>query len=229
VGSRAMNRRMFLASAAAALRLRGDTKLLLPSDQADELNFRLMWYNPVAPIDPAAYKLQIKGLVEKPFGLSIVDLRRLPQESQNSRMRCVQGWSARTDWGGFRFGHLLETAKPRKNAKVVRVECADKWYEYFSIDDLLRPRVLFAMDMHGHALADRHGAPLRIIDPARYGYKSAKLVTSIEFVESGKGSMACDIASYYSPTGEIQAGYDLPLDLGGKTKRKIHGGEITEY
>ncbi len=41
--------------------------------------------------------------------------------------------------------------------------------------------------------------------------------------------MACDIASYYSPTGEIQAGYDTPLDLGGKTKRKIYGGEITEY
>ena len=115
-----MNRRMFLASAAAAVTLggdtkvRGDTKLLLPSDQADELNFRLMWYNPVAPIDPAAYKLQIKGLVEKPLGLAISDLRRLPPESQNSRLRCVQGWSARTDWGGFRFGHLLETAKPQE-------------------------------------------------------------------------------------------------------------------
>jgi DMSO/TMAO reductase YedYZ molybdopterin-dependent catalytic subunit len=224
----AMNRRLFLASAAAAA-LRGDTKLLLPSDQADEYNFRLMWYNPVAPIDPATYRLQVKGLVEKPLSFSIAELRRLPHDSQNSRLRCVQGWSARTDWGGFRFGHLLDAAKPRKNAKVVRVESADKWYEYFSIEDLLRPRVLFAMDMHGQPLADRHGAPLRIIDPARYGYKSAKLVTSIEFVESGKGSMACDIASYYSPTGEIQPGYDTPLDLGAKTKRKISGGEITEY
>jgi DMSO/TMAO reductase YedYZ molybdopterin-dependent catalytic subunit len=224
-----MTRRLFIASAAAAATLRGDTKLLLPSDQADEYNFRLMWYNPVAPIDPVAYRLQVKGLVEKPLSLSIADLRRLPHDSQNSRLRCVQGWSARSDWGGFRFGHLLESAKPRKIAKAVRLECADKWYEYFTIDDLLRPRVLFAMDMHGQPLADRHGAPLRVIDPARYGYKSAKLVTSIEFVEAGKGSMACDIASYYSPTGEIQAGYDTPLDLTGKTKRKIYGGEITEY
>jgi DMSO/TMAO reductase YedYZ molybdopterin-dependent catalytic subunit len=223
-----MTRRLFIVSAAAAA-LRADTKLLLPSDQADEYNFRLMWYNPVAPIDPATYRLQVKGLVEKPLSFSVADLRRLPHESQNSRLRCVQGWSARTDWGGFRFGHLLEAAKPRKTAKTVRVECADKWYEYFAIEDLLAPRVLFAMDMHGQPLADRHGAPLRIVDPARYGYKSSKLVTSIEFVESGKGSMACDIASYYSPTGEIQPGYDTPLDLGGKTKRKIHGGEITEY
>jgi DMSO/TMAO reductase YedYZ molybdopterin-dependent catalytic subunit len=224
-----MTRRVFIASAAAAATLRGDTKLLLPSDQADEYNFRLMWYNPVEPIDPVTYRLRVKGLVEKPLSFSIVDLRRLPHDSQNSRLRCVQGWSARTDWGGFRFGHLLEWAKPRKTAKAVRLECADKWYEYFTIDDLLRPRVLFAMDMHGQPLADRHGAPLRVIDPARYGYKSAKLVTSIEFVEAGKGSMACDIASYYSPTGEIQAGYDTPLDLSGKTKRKIYGGEITEY
>ena len=85
------------------------------------------------------------------------------------------------------------------------------------------------MDMHGEPLADQHGAPLRLIDPARYGYKSAKLITSIEFVEEGKGSMACDIGPYYSPTGEIQAGYDTPLDLGGKTKHKIRGGEITDY
>jgi DMSO/TMAO reductase YedYZ molybdopterin-dependent catalytic subunit len=223
-----MNRRLFLASAAGAA-LRADTKLLLPNDQADEYNFRLMWYNPVSPIDRAAYRFQVKGLVEKPLSFSIAELRRFPHDSQSSRLRCVQGWSARTDWGGFRFGHLLEAAKPRQRATTVRVECADKWYEYFTIQDLLRPRVLFAMDMHGEPLADRHGAPLRIIDPARYGYKSAKLVTSIEFVESGKGSMACDIASYYSPSGEIQAGYDTPLDLGGKTKHKIYGGEITEY
>lgn len=227
----AMNRRAFLASAAAATVLRGDTRrLLLPSDQADELHFRLMWYNPVPAIDPATYRLQVKGLIDKPLSFSIADLRRLPHASQNSRLRCVQGWSARADWAGFRFGEVLEAAKPLKSAKTVRVECADKWYEYFNIQDLLAPRVLFAMDMQGQPLADRHGAPLRIIDPARYGYKSAKLVTSIEFVATGHGSMATDIASYYSPTGEIQAGYDTPLDIGGgKTKRKISAGEITEY
>ena len=70
---------------------------------------------------------------------------------------------------------------------------------------------------------------LKMIDPSRYGYKSAKLMTSIEFVSEGKGSMACDIGPYYSPGGEILPGYDTPLDLGGKTKRKIKGGEITDF
>ena len=224
-----MNRRLFMASAAAATLRGAETKLLLPSDKPDEYNFRLMWYSPVPPIDQKTYRLQVKGLVEKPLSFSVADLRSVPHELQNSRMKCVQCWSARADWGGFRFGHLLDAVKPKKAAKAVRVECADKWYEYFAIQDLLSPRVLLAMDMNGQALADRHGAPLRLIDPARYGYKSAKLITSIEFVEEGKGSMACDIGPYYTPMGEIQAGYDTPLDLGGKTKHKIRGGEITEY
>lgn len=224
-----MNRRNFVASAVAATLHGAETKLLMPSDTPDEFHFRLMWYNPVPPIDQKTYRLEVKGLVEKASSLPVAELRKFSQESQNTRMKCVQCWSSRAEWGGFRFGELLERVKPTKAAKVVRLDCADKWYEYFSIQDLLSPRVLFAMDMHGQPLADRHGAPLRLIDPSRYGYKSAKLITSIGFAEVGKGSMACDIGPYYSPTGEIQAGYDTPLDLGGKTKRKIRGGEITDY
>jgi len=224
-----MNRRLFVGSAAAAALSGAETKLLLPSDKADEQGFRLMWYSPVPAIDHAKYALQVGGLVDNPTSYQIADLRKLPHETQNSRMKCVQCWSSRTEWGGFRFGHLLEAVKPKKTAKAVRIDCADKWYEYFSIQDLLSPRVLFAMDMHGEPLTDQHGAPLRLIDPGRYGYKSAKLITSISFVEEGKGSMACDLGPYYSPTGEIQAGYDTPLDLGGKTKHKIRGGEIADY
>lgn len=228
-----MNRRRFLAAAAAsAARLKAaDTKgkLLMPSDEADELGFRLMWYNPVPAIDTASYQLKIHGLVEKPQSFSIGDLRRFPQESQASRLKCVQCWSARTNWGGFRFPHVLELVKPLRTAKAVRFDCADKWYEYFSLQDLASPRVILALDMAGKPLADRHGAPLRLIDPGRYGYKSAKLITAIEFVAEGKGSMACDIGPYYSPGGEIKSGYDHPLDLGPNVRRKIAGGEITEY
>ncbi len=224
-----MNRRFFLASATAATLRGADTQLLLPSDKPDEYNFRLMWYSPVRPIDQRSYRLRVGGLVDHPLSFSVGELRRFSRESQNSRLKCVQCWSARAEWGGFRFAELLERVKPKKSAKAVRLECADRWFEYFSLQDLLSPRVLFAMDMQGQPLADRHGAPLRLIDPSRYGYKSAKLITSVEFTEEGKGSMACDLGPYYSPTGEIQAGYDTPLDLGGKTKRKIRGGEIADY
>jgi len=204
-------------------------KLLLPSDQPDEYGFRLMWYNPVPPIDQAKWRLDIKGLVEKPRQITLAELRSLPQTQQSSRMKCVQCWSARATWGGFRYASLLNLVRPKRSARAIRIDCADKWYEYMSLEEMANPRVLFALDMAGKPLPDNHGAPLRLIDPSKYGYKSAKLITSLTFVEEGKGSMACDIGPYYSPTGEILAGYDTPLDLGAKTKRKIKGGEITEY
>jgi DMSO/TMAO reductase YedYZ molybdopterin-dependent catalytic subunit len=225
-----MKRRIFLGSVAAAA-LRGaelKPKLLLPSDQPDEHGFRLMWFNPVPPLDPNTWRLKIGGLVDKPLSLALAQLRALPQTTMSARMKCVQCWSARTTWGGFHFAHLLEIAKPKQTAKAVRIDCADKWYEYLSIQDLMSPRVLMVLDMAGKPLPDRHGAPLRLLDPSRYGYKSAKLITSLTFVEEGKGSMACDIGPYYSPGGEILSGYDQPLDLGG-AKRKIKGGEISEY
>jgi sulfoxide reductase catalytic subunit YedY len=226
-----MNRRHFLAAAAASAEaLRGaGTKVLLPSDKPDERGFRLMWYNPVPPIDQKSWRLKIGGLVDRPAAMSLEELRKQPHEEQSSRMKCVQCWSARTTWGGFRFHHLVDMVKPKAAAKAVRIDCADRWYEYFSIPDLASPSVLLALDMAGAPLEDKHGAPLRLIDPARYGYKSAKLITAITFVAEGKGSMACDIGPYYSPGGEIQSGYDHPLDLGANIRRKIRSGEITEY
>jgi sulfoxide reductase catalytic subunit YedY len=233
----AMNRRQFLATAAgtvaelraARLNAADKAKLLIPTDQPDENGFRIMWYNPVPPIDPKTYHLRIGGLVEKPQSLSLEQLRRYPQVTQSSRMKCVQCWSSRATWGGFHFGHLAETVKPLKTAKAIRIDCADRWYEYMSLPEMMSSRVLLVLDMAGQPLADRHGAPLRLIDPSKYGYKSAKLITSIEFVTEGKGSMACDIGPYYTPEGEIQPGYDHPLDLGATARKKIKGGEIIEY
>jgi DMSO/TMAO reductase YedYZ molybdopterin-dependent catalytic subunit len=214
--------------------------LLLPSDIPDPLGFRLMWYNPVPPVDVAKWRLRIFGLVEKPVEMTVADLAKLPHTEQNSRMKCVQCWSSRTSWGGFRFGELIERVKPLKTAKAIRIDCADTWYEYMTLTEMANPRVLLATSMAGKPLTPGHGAPLRLLDPSKYGYKSAKLITSIQFVSEGKGSMACDIGPYYSPTGEIQPGYDTPLDLhpeaakpGWKlspsARRKIKGGEITEY
>ena len=201
---------------------------IIPTNKPDRFGLKVMAFNPIPAPDPTTWSLTIEGLAREPLHLSAADVERLPRVSQSSRLKCVQCWSARVNWGGFRFGHLLEVAKPSKSAKAVRIDCADKWYEYFSIQDLLSNRVLMALDLAGKPLPDKHGAPLRLIDPSRYGYKSAKLITSITFVEEANGSMACDIGPYYSPTGEILAGYDTPLDLGGP-KRKISGGEITGY
>ncbi len=214
---------------AAAGAAGAERKLLLPSDVPDRYGFRIMWYNPVPPIERATYRLQVGGLVERPREFSVGDFDRYSQVEQSSRLKCVQCWSARATWGGFRFGELLEEVKPLAGATAVRIDCRDKWYEYMSLEEMTAPRVLLALRMNGAPLSDRHGAPLRLIDPSKYGYKSAKLIDKITFVEKGEGSMACDIGPYYSPSGEILGGYDHPLDLGKGVRRKISGGEITEY
>ncbi len=229
-----MHRREFLKAGAAlagTAQAQGATarRVLLPTDTPDELGFRIMWYNPVPPIDKESYRLAVGGLVESPAELTVTQLRTFPTVEQSSRLKCVQCWSARTTWGGFRFGELVERVKPSAAATAVRIDCADKWYEYMSLEEMAEPNVMLCMDMAGEPLTDQHGAPLRLLAPSKYGYKSAKLVTRIMFVEEGGGSMACDIGPYYSPSGEILPGYDHPLDLGSGARRKIAGGEITAY
>ncbi len=228
-----MLRRKFLAALSAAggaSQLRADeSDVLLPTDDPDRYGFRIMWYNPPVPIDKENYRLEIGGLVEKPQRISLERLNSYAQVEQNSRMKCVQCWSGRATWGGFRFGELLEDVKPSLKAKAVRFDCHDKWYEYMSLEEMANPRVLLALRMAGETLTDQHGAPLRLIDPSKYGYKSCKLITKITFVEKGEGSMACDIGPYYSPDGRILPGYDHPLDLGNNVRKKIEGGEITAY
>ncbi|MBZ2185079.1 MAG: molybdopterin-dependent oxidoreductase [Bryobacter sp.] len=234
-----MRRREWLMAASAGL-AHGQKKIMMPSDLPDGAGFRTMWYNPVPAIDQTKWRLEVGGLVEKPRQFTVQQLRSLPRETQSARMKCVQCWSARTTWGGFRFGSLLDLVKPRKTAKAIRIDCADKWYEYMTLTEMTNPRVMMVLDRAGQPLPDKNGAPLRLLDPSKYGYKSAKLITKITFVEEGKGSMACDIGPYYSPSGEILAGYDTPLDLHpeaakpgwkleSKARRKIRGGEITEY
>ena len=225
-----MKRRRFLAAVgAAAGAAQADQKILLPSDIPDRDGFRIMWYNPVAPIDQSTYRLEIDGLVERPGKLTLARLSGYEQFEQSSRMKCVQCWSSRAEWGGFRFGELMDDVKPTTGATAIRIDCHDKWYEYMSFEEMENPRVMMAMQMNGEPLSDQHGAPLRLIDPSKYGYKSAKLITKITFVEKGEGSMACDIGPYYSPDGKILPGYDHPLDLGKNVRKKIAGGEITEY
>ena len=226
-----MDRRRFLTTAVASggTALAAERRLLLPTDTPDELGFRIMWYNPVPPIDKGSYRLEVGGMVERPRRLGLDELEAYPQVEQSARLKCVQCWSARTTWGGFRFEELAEEVKPRPGATAVRIDCADKWYEYMSLEEMAEPGVLLCLAMAGKPLSDQHGAPLRLLAPSKYGYKSAKLVTKITFVEEGGGSMACDIGPYYSPSGEILPGYDHPLDLGAGVRKKIPGGEIVEY
>jgi DMSO/TMAO reductase YedYZ molybdopterin-dependent catalytic subunit len=140
----------------------------------------------------------------------------------------VQCWSGRVNWEGFSPEALIKLARPKPEASWVRVDCADKYYDYVSLDDLLHPRTLFATAMQGETLTPGHGFPLRLVLPQKYGYKSSKLITKLTFIEQGGRGLVADGWPYYSETGDILPGVDHPFEFPDDV-RKIGGGEITEY
>ncbi len=201
---------------------------IIPSDKPDQFHLKVMEFNPIPAPDLATWELEIGGLVEKPLRLKLADLHSLPQITQSSRLKCVQCWSARITWNGFRAKELLKIIRPKPGATWMRVDCADRYYDFHSLEALLYPHTLFATGMYGHPLTPEHGAPLRLVIPFEYGYKSTKLITKITMMNHGGKGVVADTWPYYTQSGRIQPGYDHPFDIPGVTK-SIKGGEITEY
>ena len=192
-------------------------RLIIPTDKPDAFNLKVMEFNPIAAPDPEKWELEVTGMVERPLKLRLKELQALDAITQSSRLKCVQCWSARITWNGFRAQELLRL-----------MDSADLYYDFHSLKDLSYPRTMFALGMYGKPLTAEHGAPLRLVLPFKYGYKSTKLITKITLTDHGGQGVVADTWPYYSQTGDIEAGYDHPFDFPGVTK-KISGGEITEY
>lgn len=175
--------------------------------------------------DPARWTLAVDGLVRHPQRLSLSNVLALPSISQVSRMKCVECWSAAAKWEGFHLSTLMELADPDPRAAWVHFRCADGYYESMRIEALLQERVVFVHHMNDEILPDIYGAPLRLMVPFRYGYKSAKAITSIDFVEDEVYGYWSTVG--YSTHGNIGPGRDNPLDLPGV--RQIEGGEEIFY
>jgi DMSO/TMAO reductase YedYZ molybdopterin-dependent catalytic subunit len=214
-----------LAQAQAERRRNG---WIIPTNKPDRFGLKVMAFNPIPAPDPKTWTLTVEGLGEAPARFSAADLDRLPRVAQSSRLKCVQCWSGRVTWEGFRAEELLRLVRPGSEPKWVRVDCADNYYDFVKIDDLLHPRTLFGLGMNGEALTPEHGAPLRLVLPAKYGYKSSKLITKLTFVDQGGMGLVADGWPYYSASGDILPGIDRPFDFPDEV-RKITGGEIVEY
>ena len=189
-------------------------------------NWNVRYFQPYVPVDHDAWRLTVEGLVANPQSFSLEDLLALPRVDQNTRMKCVECWSARADWAGFTYDALAEIVQPQAEATWVTFECADGYYESLSIAELSEPRVLFAYEMDGELLLDEFGAPLRMVVPPKYGYKGPKVITTMRFETQERRGYWPSVGPY-TTDGAIQPGRDLPLDLG--EARTIEGGEITEY
>jgi DMSO/TMAO reductase YedYZ molybdopterin-dependent catalytic subunit len=185
--------------------------------------FYVRYYRPLEPIDRDRWTLSVEGLVRHPQKLSLSNVLAMPARTQVSRMKCVECWSAAAEWQGLHLSTLLELVSPQDAATWVHLYCADGYYESMRLERLLEDRVLFVHHMNGQILPDLYGAPLRLMVPFVYGYKSAKAIVRIEFADE-------ELIGYwptvgpYTTHGLIRPGRDHPLDLGGT--RTIEGGEI---
>jgi DMSO/TMAO reductase YedYZ molybdopterin-dependent catalytic subunit len=195
------------------------TRAILTSANVE--GFYVRYYQRLEAVDPEQWTLAIEGLVRRPQKLSLPDVLAMPRISQVSRMKCVECWSAVAQWEGVHLSTLMELADPDPKAQWVHFQCADGYYESMSIEALLRERVLFVHHMNGEILPDLYGAPLRLMVPSLYGYKSAKAIVAMQFAEE-------ELIGFwpkhgpYTEHGRIRAGRDYPLDL--KESREIRGG-----
>ena len=144
--------------------------------------WRIYTVAPTMPrIDPAAYRLRVDGLVRRPVSLTLADLRTLPVAEQVSDFHCVTGWSVEdVRWTGVRIRDLLAGAGPLPSAGALSFVSAERPYvDSLTLDQAMRRDVMLAWGMDGRPLARPHGAPLRLVMPAMYGYKSVKWVERV--------------------------------------------------
>jgi sulfoxide reductase catalytic subunit YedY len=154
----------------------------------------------VTQFEPAPWRIEIAGLVEQPRSLDIAELvAQMPLEERVYRFRCVEAWAMIVPWTGFPFARLAELVKPKPEAKFVRFVSAYKpdqmpglrshpeypwpYCEGLRLEEAMNPLTLVVTGIYGKPLAKQFGAPIRLIVPWKYGYKGAKSVVKIDFVE----------------------------------------------
>lgn len=145
------------------------------------------------------WTVTVEGEVGKPGVYDIDSLLKLaPLEERVYRMRCVEGWSMVIPWVGFPLQEIIRRANPTGNAKYVefvtlndpgqmpgqRSRVLDWPYvEGLRMDEAMNPLTLLAVGLYGEVLPHQNGAPIRLVVPWKYGFKSAKSIVRIRFVE----------------------------------------------
>ncbi|MGO4155873.1 protein-methionine-sulfoxide reductase catalytic subunit MsrP [Cupriavidus sp. YAF13] len=145
------------------------------------------------------WQVAVEGLVKKPKVYDIDELVRLmPMEERVYRLRCVEGWSMVIPWSGYALAELVRRVEPQPGAKYVEfVTLNDKkqmpgvsarvldwpYTEGLRMDEAMHPLTLLAFGLYGEVLPNQNGAPVRVVVPWKYGFKSAKSIVKIRFVD----------------------------------------------
>jgi methionine sulfoxide reductase catalytic subunit len=145
------------------------------------------------------WAIEIAGLVSKPQTIDLDDvLKRMPIQERLYRFRCVEAWSMVVPWVGFPMKALMDLVQPTADAKFVRFVTANRpeqmpgmreaaWYpwpyfEALTMAEAANDLTLLAVGLFGRPMPNQNGAPIRLVVPWKYGYKSIKSIVRIEFV-----------------------------------------------
>lgn len=153
-----------------------------------------------ADFQSSPWEIEISGLVNKPQTIGVDELiNRYPQEDRIYRLRCVEAWSMVIPWLGFPLRSLLEDVEPLSSAKYVHfVTLMDPdqmpgqnsgffpwpYTEGLRIDEAMHDLTLLATGLYGKQLPNQNGAPIRLVVPWKYGFKSIKSIVKIELTEN---------------------------------------------
>jgi sulfoxide reductase catalytic subunit YedY len=153
-------------------------------------------------LKPNPWEIEISGEVENPMYIDLQEIfASYPLEERIYRFRCVEGWSMVVPWIGFTLAHILKKAKPTSKAKYVKFiteldpemfpdqqrgifgNVPYPYVEGLRIDEAMNDLTFMAVGMYGKTLPNQNGAPIRLVVPWKYGFKSIKSIVSIELVE----------------------------------------------
>ncbi|QUJ70269.1 protein-methionine-sulfoxide reductase catalytic subunit MsrP (plasmid) [Photobacterium sp. GJ3] len=149
------------------------------------------------------WSVEIGGMVSRPFKLNYEDIfKRYPIEERIYRLRCVEAWSMNIPWIGFPLAALLRQAQPNSSAQYVAFQTlydpermpgqASRrigggidypYVEGLRLDEAMNPLTLIAVGLYGKTLAPQNGAPLRLVVPWKYGFKSIKSIVKITLTD----------------------------------------------
>ncbi len=208
-----LNRRQLLAGAAAGVGLAGiggiaHASELEPTSWEDVTSYNNYYEFGTGKDDPAKYahrltvapwSVQIDGLVERPGAYAFEDIiSKMTIEERIYRFRCVEAWSMVVPWNGFELADLLDMAGVQSGAKYVAFETALRpdempgvarpvldwpYVEGLRLDEAMHPLTMMATGIYGREIPKQNGAPLRLVVPWKYGFKSIKSIVRITLTE----------------------------------------------
>lgn len=163
------------------------------------------------PFEARPWTLEVAGEVENPGVFDVADLERdFGLEERVYRFRCVEAWAMVVPWTGFPLRKLIERVQPLSTARYVRFVSFDRpdqavgqrrqtwypwpYYEGLRMDEAMNELTLAVTGVYGAPLPKQHGAPLRIITPWKYGFKSPKSIVRMEFVREEPATFWNDLA-----------------------------------